>query len=108
MQNSLAFLSVGGGNLRIYAAYEASLVYFKLKIILRKSRLYLFDFSDKNGFTKKYAIRHREKRPYSEKLCKYTEIQLCLFVLQHFLLSLSSFFVSLSLLHNSDLSNFIY
>ena len=66
MQNSLAFLSVGGGNLRIYAAYEASLVYFKLKIILRKSRLYLFDFSDKNGFTKnmRYVT---EKRGHTQR-----------------------------------------
>ena len=32
MQNSLAFLIVGGGNLRIYAADEASLVLIKIQV----------------------------------------------------------------------------
>ena len=61
MQNSLAFLSVGGGNLQIYAADEASLLLFNTGLCRSVFLQFLFRSSYRRCSARKGALRIFEK-----------------------------------------------
>ena len=61
MQNSLAFLSVGGGNLQIYAADEASLLLFNTGLCRSVFLQFLFRSSYRRCSARKVALRIFEK-----------------------------------------------